>query len=162
MTFNTHNRTPRIKDNPKLKALLLFEYGFAGAFFIFIAIVTSIEAKSILPALIVLLPLLLLATLMAISIIDMEKSHIVIDGDRIRVVDYCFCVKKEQIFSVCQIKWAEIVLGSSFRVRGYRYRGAGITYLVFRNEQNRYLFKLIYYPENKEYFEKLLNLEIAS
>ena len=156
MTFNTHNRTPRIKNNPKLKALLLFECCFIGAFFIFSAIVTSIEAKSILPALIVLLPFLLLSAWMAISIIDMEKSHIVIDGDRIRVVDYWFCIKKEKTVSIHEIKEAKIASGKS---------GLGssvVRYIVFRNEQNRYLFKLIYYPENKEYFEKLLNLEITS
>ncbi len=153
MIFNTYNRTPRIKTNAKLKALLLFECGFAGALFIFIAIVTSIEAKSILPALIILAPLLLLATLMAISIIDMEKSHIVIDGDRIRVVDYRFCVKKEKAFSVNEIKHAKIAL------RGSR---ASFRYIVFQNAQGRYLFKLIYYPENKDYFEKLLGIEITS
>ena len=89
----------------------------------------------------------------------MNKAYVQIEGDNITVVDFYFFSKKERSFKFDEIKAAEIALGYSFRVRGYRYSMMGFSYIVFRNDNNKYLFKVINCPETNEYFSKHLEIQ---
>lgn len=158
MIFNTHDRTPKIKTNKTLKIMLVLCSSFMGAFFLFLAIATSIMSHSILPALIILISTTLIVTFAIVTILDMNKAYVQIDGENITVVDYYWLSRKEKSFTFDEIKTAEIALGYSFRVRGYRYSMMGFSYIVFRNADNKYLFKIINCPETNEFFSKYFQI----
>ena len=130
-----------------------------GALFLFAAIATSIMSRSILPALIILIPVTLIVAFAIIVTTDMNKAYVQIEGNNVTVVDYYFFSKKERCFKIDEIKTTEIVLGYSFRVRGYRYSMMGFSYIVFRNADNKYLFKIINCPETNEFFSKHFEIQ---
>ena len=159
MIFNTHDRTPKLKTNKTLKIMLILCWSLIGAFFLFLAIATSIMSHSILPALIILIPVAFIASFAIVTTIDMNKAYVQIDGDNITVVDYYFFSKKERCFRIDVIKTAEIALGYSFRVRGYRYSMMGYSYIIFRDTNKKYLFKVINCPETNEFFSKCFEIQ---
>ena len=159
MIFNTHDRTPKIKTNKTLKIMLSLCWCLMGALFLFAAIATSIMSRSILPALIILIPAILIVTFVIVTTINMNKAYVQIDGESITVVDYYFFSRKEKCFTIDKIQTAEIALGYSFRVRGYRYSMMGFSYIVFRNDNNKYLFKVINCPETNEFFNKYFTIQ---
>ena len=130
-----------------------------SAFLLLIAITASVMIQSVLPALIILIPIAFIAFLVIVSIIDMNKAYVQIDGDHITVVDYYFFFRKERYFKIHEIKKAEFALGSSFRVRGYRYGMMGFSYIIFRDENNKYLFKVVGCPETNEFFSKYFEIQ---
>ena len=159
MIFNTHDRTPKIKTNKTLKIMIILCWSLMGALFMFAAIATSIMSRSILPALIILIPVTLIVAFAIIVTTDMNKAYVQIEGNNVTVVDYYFFSKKERCFKIDEIKTTEIVLGYSFRVRGYRYSMMGFSYIVFRNADNKYLFKIINCPETNEFFSMHLEIQ---
>ncbi len=159
MIFNTHDRTPKIQTNKTLKIMLISYWSFLGAVFLFFAIATSIMSQSALPALIILIPIAFIVTFAIVTMIDMNKAYVQIDGDNVIVVDYFFLSKKKRFFNFHEIKTAEIAHGYSFRVRGYRYSMMGFSYIVFRNANNKYLFKVINCPETNEFFSKHFGIQ---
>ena len=159
MIFNTHDRTPKLKTNKTLKIMLILCWSLIGALFLFAAIATSIMSHSILPALIILIPTILIVTFVIVTTTDMNKAYIQIEGNNITVVDYYFFSKKERCFTFAEIKTAEIALGYSFRVRGYRYSMMGYSYIIFRDTNNKYLFKVINCPETNEFFSKCFEIQ---
>ena len=136
--------------------MLILCWSFLEAVFLFFAIATSIMSQSILPAVIILIPVAFIAAFIIVTTIDMNKAYIQIDGENITVVDYYFFSRKEKCFTIDEIKTAEIALGYSFRVRGYRYSMMGFSYIVFRNDNNKYLFKII----NAYVVDFIVNLHI--
>ena len=159
MLFNTHSRTPKIKTGKSLKALLIFSYSFVIALFLLLSTTLSLISQSIVPALIILIPVTFIAAFVIVTTIDMNKAYIQIDGENITVVDYYFFSRKEKCFTIDEIKTAEIALGYSFRVRGYRYSMMGFSYIVFRNDNNKYLFKVINCPETNDFFSKYIQIQ---
>ena len=139
--------------------MLILCWSLIGALVLFFAIATSIMSRSILPALIILIPTILIVTFVIVTTIDMNKAYVQIEGNNITVVDYYFFSKKERCFKIDEIKTTEIVLGYSFRVRGYRYSMMGFSYIVFRNADNKYLFKIINCPETNEFFSMHLEIQ---
>ena len=157
MRFHTHNRTPKIKM-PKLVLLMcIAAYGLLLALFVFTAIVCSIYANSVDPAVLILTPVLILTALFLIMQKDMERAYIEINDDTIRAVDYYFGMKKEKSFLIQDIANAQIVHGYSMRVHGYRYSMCGSTYIVFRDSIGKYLFKVLCVPETKQFFDNYIN-----
>ena len=139
--------------------MLILCWSLMGALFLFAAIATSIMSRSILPALIILIPVTLIVAFVIIVTTDMNKAYVQIEGNYVTVVDYYFFSKKERCFKIDEIKTTEIVLGYSFRVRGYRYSMMGFSYIVFRNADNKYLFKIINCPETNEFFSMHLGIQ---
>ena len=78
-----------------------------------------------------------------------------IKEDVIYVVDYYWGIKKEKHISRSDITSAEICIGYSCKVKGYRFSFGGMRYIVFRNNK-KYLFKIIYLPETEEIFKQYL------
>ena len=157
MRFNTHDRTPKIETKKSLKIMLALSYGFMISFFLFMSIACSLYINSVMPVVLILAPISVLAILIAVSQKDMDRACIEIVDDVISVTDYYFGIKNEKTFSMREIDTAEILIGSSMRVRGYRYANAGCTYIVFRDNGGKYMFKVICVPETKEFFGKYLN-----
>ena len=103
---------------------------------------------------VILIPIALTAIIL-LHIKDMEKAYVEIKEDVIYVVDYYWGIKKEKHISRSDITSAEICIGYSHKVKGYRFSFAGMRYIVFRNNK-KYLFKIIYLPETKEIFKQYL------
>lgn len=158
MIFGTHNRTPKTKTNKTVKFMLILGWSLLGTLFLFVAIIASITIQSIKPALIILVSVAVLAIFFVITLSDMNRAYIKINEDTVTVIDYYFFLKKERVFSVNEIKKAEIHFGYSMKVRGYRHSSMGCTYIVFKNENNKYLFKIINCPETHEYFGKCFEI----
>ena len=157
MRFNTHDRTPKTKTKKSVKIMLTFCFGLIIALFLFAAVVCSLYINSIMPAVVILAPLSVLVILIVITQRDMDKAYVEIDDDVIIAVDYYFGIKNEKTFFIRDIATAETLIGYSMRVRGYRYSNAGCTYIVFRGNGGKYMFKVICVPETKEFFGKYLN-----
>ncbi len=156
MRFSTHDRTPNIETKKSVKLMLAFVFGLIIVFFLFMAVVCSLYINSIMPAVVILAHLSVLVILIAITLRDMDKAYIEIVDDVIIVVDYYFGIKTEKTFSIRDIAAAETIVGYSMRVRGYRYRNAGCTYIVFREKSGKYMFKVICVPATKQFFDKYL------
>lgn len=156
MRFNTHDRTPKIKTKKSVKIMLTICFSLIIALFLFMAIVCSLYINSIMPAVIILVPVLIIVMLIAITQNDMDKAYVEIIDDVIIATDYYFGIKKEKTFFIQDIATADVLIGYSMRVRGYRYSNTGCTYMVFRDNSGKYMFKVICVPETKRYFGKYL------
>ena len=64
---------------------------------------------------------------------------------------------KLTIDKIQEITSAKILLGSSLGVKGYRI--PIMFYIVFRNNNNKYLFKIINCLETEEFFGKYFELQ---
>ena len=157
MRFNTHDRTPKSETKKSVKIMLTIGFELIISLFLFMAIVCSLYINSVMPAVVILTPVLVLAILIAVSQKDMDRAFIEIVDDVITVTDYYFGIKNEKTFSMREIDTAEILIGFSTRVHGYRYSNAGCTYIVFRGTGGKYMFKVICVPETKQFFGKYLN-----
>ena len=156
MRFNTHDRTPKIESKKSVKIMLTIGFSLIILLFLFMASVCSLYINSVMPAVLILIPVLVLAILIAVSQKDMDRAFIEIVDDMITVTDYYFGIKKEKTFSMQDIGYTEVLIGSSMRIRGYRYSNAGTTYIVFRDGNGKYMFKIICIPETKEFFKDYL------
>lgn len=129
------------------------------AFFLFIAIATSVMSGSAVPALVILIPTVLAFTYLAVMTSDMGKAYIEIGEDSITVVDYFFFRKRERRIPRSDVQKGEIYIARSSRVKGYRYTSIGYTYIVFTSAEGKYLFKVINYPVTHDYFSKIFPIE---
>lgn len=151
MRLNTHSLTPSPKVQKPILVLFYIGIGLLYALFLLGAFACIYYAKSVLSG------ILLLMILIGCSIImsDMRKAYIEVDESMIRVVDYYFGIKKEKLFSFADITSAEIVIGCSPRVKGYRISAGGTQYIVVR-KGNEYLFKVICTADTINIFQKYL------
>ena len=152
MRFNTHDKTPRSQNSKRLKVTFAVSLAVVGGAFLFFAVVCSYYAKSILPAVMILLALGVPMGLACIMTCDMNRAYVEIDGEQIRVVDYYFGVKREKTFLTADVASAQSFWGGSFRIKGYRWNLVGMRYIVFRGENGRYLFKILDTQETREAF----------
>ena len=155
MKLNTHDRTPRPKNSKLIKVLLVLCAILMFGIFGLLSFACFYYAKSFIGGIsVILIPILLTVTIL-IYIKDIEKAYIEIKENEIYVVDYYWGVKKEQRFSFSDITSAEICIGYSHKVKGYRLSFAGMRYIVFKKD-NKYLFKIIYLPETEAIFKQYL------
>ena len=164
MKLNTHDRTPRPKDSKLVKGLLMLCGILMLSIFGLASFACFYYAKSIMGGIsVILIPILMTAVILT-HIKDMKRAYVEIIDDEISVVDYYWGIKKEKHFTFSDITSAEICIGYSHKVKGYRYSGLGMRYIVFRND-NQYLFKIIALPQTEELFQKYLervNSEVKS
>jgi hypothetical protein len=119
-------------------------------------------AKSIIGGVSIILITVLLTIIILIHIQNIEKAYVEIKQNEICVVDYYWGVKKEKHFSFSDITSAEICMGCSLKIKGYRFSFTGMRYIVFKKNK-KYLFKIIYLPETERIFKggKLLDTSEA-
>ena len=155
MKLNTHDRTPRPKNSKLVKGLLLFCLLLMFSIFCLGSFACFYYAKSIAGGISVLLIPFLMTAIILTHIKDMERAYIEIIDDKISVVDYYWGVKKEKHFTFSDITSAEIHIGYSHKVKGYRHSTAGMKYIIFKNGDN-YLFKIIALPKTEEIFKEYI------
>ncbi len=155
MKLNTHDRTPRPKNSILIKGLFVLcgvlMYGIFGL----VSFACFYYAKSIVGGILVILVPILMTAIIFTHIKDIERAYVEIIENEIYVVDYYWGVKKEKHISFSDITSAEICLGYSHKVKGYRLCFAGMRYIVFKKD-NKYLFKIICLPETEEIFKQYL------
>ena len=155
MKLYTHNRTPK-HERSKL-VIFLFALGYILTCVIvgLIAFVCFYYAQSIVGSITVILIFLILTAIIAVPIIDMEKAYVEMKETEIYVADYFFGIKREKHIALSDITSAEIKSGWSLKVKGRRYSNFGIEYIIFKKD-NKYLFKIIAFPENVEVFKQYI------
>ena len=161
MRFNTHDQTPRRQSSKQLKILFAVSLSFVGVCLLFFAVVCSYYAKSILPALIILLAPGIPGMLFFVMNRDMHMAFVEIMDEEIHVVDYYFGVKKEKMFLTSDIKTAESYWGGSLRIKGYRWNFGGMHYIVFRDGDGKYLFKILDLPETRDAFGAFVEITMG-
>ena len=153
MKLNTHDRTPRPQTSNYIKVLFwlctVLIYSILGLF----SFACFYYAQSFIGGISVILIPVLLTAIILIHIKDFENAYIEIKENEILVVDYYWGIKKEKHISFSDITSANILPGSSFRVKGVKI--SQIPYIVFRNNK-KYLFKIIYLPETEEIFKQYI------
>ncbi len=155
MKLNTHDRTPRPQNSKLINALFAICGILMFVIFGLLSFACFYYAQSIVGGILaIFIPILLTATIL-IYIKDMEKAYVEIKEKEFHVVDYYWGIKKEKHISFSDITSAEIHLGYSHKVKGYRFSNLGMRYIVFKKD-NKYLFKIIYLPETEELFRKYL------
>lgn len=157
MKLNTHDRTPRPKNNKIIKGMFIFMAVLYYGMFCLGAFACIFYADSLAGGISILLVPVIIAAIIIVFIKDMERAYVEINGNKIHTVDYYLGMKKEKVFSFSDITSAEICLGNSLKVKGYRESVSGIQYIVFRKDK-RYLFKIIYLPETAEIFKQYINI----
>ena len=155
MKLNTHDRTPRPENSKLIKGLFVLCGVLMYSIFGLVSFACFYYARSIFGGIFVILIPIALTAIILLHIKDMEKAYVEIKEDVIYVVDYYWGIKKEHRFSFSDITSAEICIGYSHKVKGYRLSFAGMRYIVFKKD-NKYLFKVIYLPETEKIFKQYL------
>ncbi|MBQ6996874.1 MAG: hypothetical protein IJN60_00675 [Oscillospiraceae bacterium] len=155
MKRNTHDRTPRPNGSKLVKGLLMLCGILVFIIFCLLSFACFYYAKSIVGGISVILIPILMTAIILTHIRDMESAYVEIIDDEIYVVDYYWGIKKEKHFTFSDITSAEICIGYSHKVKGYRFGFAGMRYIVFKNG-DKYLFKIIDLPETAEIFKQYI------
>ena len=155
MKLNTHDCTPRPQNSNFIKVLFLICVFLIYSIFGLVSFACFYYAHSFIGGISVILIPVLLTAIILIHIKDIEKAYIEIKENEIYVVDYYWGIKKEKHISFSDITSAEICIGYSHKVKGYRLSFAGMRYIVFK-KGNKYLFKIIYLPETEEIFKQYI------
>ncbi len=156
MKLYTYSITPKPKTSKLFKVLLLIV--FLGVFVIFAlgAFGFIFHENNIVVGIMILLLFFVMSAVAGIISSDCDRSYIEIDGDNIRVVDYYFGIAKTKHFSKCEVHSYEVVSGNSMKLRGPRLSKGYVKYIVFRDKNNEYLFKIFYHDKNKEALKGIL------
>ena len=140
MKLNMYERTPKGKTPKLAKILLIVLSVFFTAMFAFIVIAMAIED------LVFGFLVFTIISLCYFGFIEMtynwRRAYMEIEGDTIYITDYPFFKERKKVVSVKdihKIKWrsgGQLPLG----------------YLVFKNQENKTLFKTLDLPEIRAYF----------
>lgn len=153
MKLNTHERTPRPKHSRIITAMFVVCFALIGSMLSFACF---FYAESVVGGILAILIPVLVTALILFPITDMEKAYVEIRENEIHVVDYYCGIKKEKQIACSEITSAEIHICYSRQVKGYRLSYTGnAKYIVFKKD-NKYLFKIIAFPETEEIFGKYL------
>ena len=155
MKLNTHDRTPRPKNSKLIKGLFILCGVLMYSIFGLVSFACFYYANSIVGGIFIILIPVLMTALILTHNKDMERAYVEIIENEIHIVDYYWGIKKEKHISYADITSAEICIGYSHKVRGYRWNFAGMRYIVFKKD-NKYLFKIIHLPETEEIFKQYL------
>ena len=155
MRLNTHNATPKTRNSKTINILLIISAVLIYSMFGLGAFCCFYYAKSFAGGMMVIFIPVLFTTALLIYFKDMEKAYVEIKEKEFCVVDYYWGVKKEKHISISDVTSAEVCLGNSLKVKGYRFSAFGWRYIVFRNDK-KYLFKIIYLPETAEIFKQYI------
>ena len=155
MKLNTHDPTPGLESNKLLKGLFVFYGVLVYILFGLVSFACFYYAQSFIGGISVILIPIFMTTIILTYIKDMGRAYVEIDENEIHIVDYYWGIKKEKHFTFSDITSAEICIGYSHKVKGYRLSFLGMRYIIFKNDNN-YLFKIIALPETEKFFKKYI------
>ena len=155
MKLNTHDRTPRPENSKLIKGLFVLCGVLMYSIFGLVSFACFYYVNSIVGGIFIILIPVLMTALILTHNKDMERAYVEINENEIHIVDYYWGIKKEKHISYADITSAEICIGYSHKVRGYRWSFAGMQYIVFKKD-NKYLFKIIHLPETEKFFKQYI------
>ena len=155
MKLNTHGCTARPQNSKLINALFAICGILMFGIFALVSFACFYYANSIVGGIFIILIPVFMTALILTHNKDMERAYVEINENEIHIVDYYWGIKKEKHISRSDITSAEICIGYSHKVKGYRFSFARMRYIVFRNNKN-YLFKIICLPETEEFFKQYL------
>lgn len=161
MRFNTHDTTPRRQNSKKVKLTFSVSLPFVGVALLFFAVVCSYYARNALVGVLMVAPFVVFGGVYYRMTLDMNKAFVEFDGNEIRVVDYYFGAKREKTFLTADVASAQSLWGGSFRIKGYRWHYVGMHYIVFRDRDGKYLFKILALPETRDAFGAFVEITMG-
>ena len=155
MKLNTHDTTPKTQSSKTANILLMISAVLMYSMFGLVAFCCLYYAKSFAGGMMVIIIPVLFTVSLLIHFKDMEKAYVEIKENEFCVVDYYWGIKKEKHIPKAKVTSAEVCLGYSLKVKGYRWSALGFRYIVFRNGK-KYLFKIVYLPETEKLFKEYI------
>ena len=155
MKLNTHDRTPRPENSKLIKGLFVLCGVLMYSIFGLVSFACFYYANSIVGGIFIILIPVLMTALILTHNKDMERAYVELNENKIHIVDYYWGIKKEKHFALSDITSAEICIGYSHKVKGYRFSFSGMRYIVFKNG-DKYLFKIIALPETEDIFKEYI------
>lgn len=145
MRLNMYERTPK-GTTPKLAKILLIVFSvFFTTIFALMIIVLAMEDLAF--GFLVFTIIFLCYFGFIVMAYNWRRAYMEIDGDTIYITDYPFFKVRKKAVSLHDIQ----------KIKEYRVVGRGVTYayLVFKNQENKTLFKTYDLPEIRAYFKEL-------
>lgn len=147
MKLNMYERTPKDKDTtPKwIKISLIAVWVLFTAIFALMIIVLAMEDLA--SGILVFTIISLCYFGFIVKAYNWRRAYMEIDGDTIYITDYPFFKVRKKAVSLHDIQ----------KIKEYRVVGRGVTYayLVFKNQENKTLFKTYDLPEIRAHFAEL-------
>ena len=158
MTLNIHDRTPASETPMWLKSMLIGMFLLMYSFFALMAFVVISYSGHVVGGLTVaLLPILFLLWFLWDQK-NLSKAHIDISDEGIIVTEYPLGRKSVKRIEYAQIHHAKLIRPYSIKLRGPRTMDLGIPYVVFYNQSEEQLFKLLAYPEALKFQQSVTQL----
>ena len=168
MRINIHERTP--KDFKKMKLTLIFLGILVCSFFVFLACLFIVEAKAYLVAVITLVLPAVVIYLGLRSLFYMAQSYAEFDEEKVVIVEcYAFrrkiktiqrnVIKQRESISVTQSPGRTPAMTHQTRTFMDALNYSGIYkngYIVFKDENGQYLFKILDCPEGNQWADELM------
>ena len=145
MKLNMYERTPKGKTPKLAKILLIVLSVFFTAMFAFIVIAMAIEDLAF--GFLVFTIIFLCYFGFIVMAYNWRRAYMEIESDTIYITDYPFFKVRKKAVSLHDIQ----------KIKEYRVVGRGVTYayLVFKNQENKTLFKTYDLPEIRAHFAEL-------
>lgn len=168
MRINIHDRTP--KDFKKMKLSLIISGMFMSIMPIFLAFLFIVEAKAYLLAIITLVIPEVLIYLGLRSAFYMAQSYAEYDDEKVVVIE-CFAFRRKiKSIERNRIKYRESVYVTQSPGRpnmsresrnlinffGVAFAAKNFNYIVFKDENGQYLFKILDCPEGQQWADELM------
>lgn len=90
---------------------------------------------------------------------NLANSFVEIFDDYVIVTEYLWGKKLVKIIQINEIDHTKLLLPNSMKLRGPRIYNIGIPYIVFYNKHEKQLFKLLAYPQAKQFQESIINIK---
>ena len=158
MKLYTHSTTPRPTMSKLLKILFLISAFLIYGMFALGAFACFFYGNSIAGGIMVIAIPIVMTAILFIILSDINKAYIEFSDDDIRVVDYYFGIEKSKHYSKKEVCGYEIALGYSMKVRGYRISAGATQYIIFKDKNKKYLFKIFYHEQTKKALESIFTL----
>lgn len=90
---------------------------------------------------------------------NIANSYVEVFDDYVIVTEYPWGKKSVKKIQITEIDHTKLLLPSSIKLRGPRIYIIGIPYIVFYNKHEKQLFKLLAYPQAKQFQETIKNFK---
>lgn len=163
MRINLYEKTPASEIKPVLKVILIFLGVSAYGMPLLLAYCIFTETDKVLAGILSLVLPPLLAAVFIVPTFKMARSYAEYDEENVRIVDCYTFSEKEKIIPRTEIVSRENGVCAQYSP-GRRYiflRESrvfiNLKYIVFKNSEGEYLFKILETPEGIKWADELMN-----
>ncbi len=146
MKLNMYDRTQKKKLSKWMKIFLCSFFIILATIFFIVAILISIHYQKISPILFTFIFIFLLTIVLTAYSYNILNAYIETENEIIKIIDYPFFKKRYRFILLSDIKKVNLCCGSGL---------GSFPMIEFKDNKNKTLFRTIYVPETKTYFEYL-------